>query len=659
MDSDVGSREEHRPEWLPESTCPLCFDLGEVSWTLDHIKTFGDIPFGYIDFAQLDVAAGGNCAGCQIIRQILQPYNLQLRNNGLFVILELRRPPDDKITYLPEVCIMCGGSYAGEGGRRSSKLRIVELQVGRKILGTERSAFPWECIQPMPKISGHTGSQEALHSARLWLGSCLDEHKGCKPNTRVRLPTRVLQIQGPKKICLIDSATSTGYYACLSYCWGKKPLIGTTSDNIDAHSNDIPWKDLPKTYQDAITFAHNLGLEYMWIDSLCILQDSDEDWRNEGGKMTQIYTNAHITLSAASSADAYEGCFFASSTSHSSRTLEFVGKDGKPYNFHCREKISSRDMPLAKRGWTYQERLLSNRIIHFTKEELVWECNERCVCECSAVGHYNGGGPGLGLIKQLCGLRDNSQIEDIWQSIIEDYSERSLTYPSDRLPAIQGLAKMVPATMGAYLAGHWSATLIQSLCWCSIERPLQSCIWRAPSWSWASATGSVRWETLSWSREDKCYPVSILSAMTTPKGNDPTGEVIDGKLVLRGICVEGRVFLNATSCQGDGQTDIVYFRADRPCRSQYHEVVDSQLYETRLWDCRLRHDGGRALAMKIMVSKTYPDYQIWLYLGALESNLDTYERLCVEDTMSLGIDERIQRRKIYTSLEREMVVTVV
>ncbi|KAF2852907.1 HET-domain-containing protein, partial [Plenodomus tracheiphilus IPT5] len=377
--------------------------------------------------------------------------------------------------------------------RETHSRRYTVLEIGRELRSKARltgnSNYPWRNIPPLPKISGNTESQEALLSARSWLGLCMDNHDACNCDTQTQLPTRVLHILEPKKIRLVEPADRSGSYACLSYCWGKRPFIRTTRQTLGKHLDGISWTDLPKTYQDAITFVHGLGLQYLWIDSLCIVQDSDEDWRHEGSKMSQIYSNAYVTLSATSSTGAHEGLFFRSDPSHIPRTLGFVNKDGMPYELHCREKMNSSDLsrsPLFKRGWTCQERLLSNRIIHFLKQELMWECAEMRTCECSVQSSWYRVELGIGAIKKLHTQEDKQWIEKIWEQIVRDYTKRSLTIPSDILPAVQGLAKRVPPSMGSYLAGHWSATLLASLCWESDERPFDQSEWRAPSWSWAS-----------------------------------------------------------------------------------------------------------------------------------------------------------------------------
>jgi hypothetical protein len=102
-----------------------------------------------------------------------------------------------------------------------------------------------------------------------------------------------------------------GHYVALSHCWGtlgKHPLR-TTTDNLQEHISGISWSTLPKTFQDALKITRELGIDYIWIDSLCIVQDSEEDWRQESREMGLIYERARVTIAAAGAADSSPKCF--------------------------------------------------------------------------------------------------------------------------------------------------------------------------------------------------------------------------------------------------------------------------------------------------------------------------------------------------------------
>lgn len=143
---------------------------------------------------------------------------------------------------------------------------------------------------------------EAVHTPQ-------EEHER---QTQWPLPTRLLDVgDSDHPIRLWESASSAkGEYACLSHCWGSHQLLRTLIGNLEAFKHDgIPWDQLPKTFQEAITFTRSLGLQYLWIDSLCIVQDDISDWNKEAANMAAIYQNSFITLAATDAANSREGLF--------------------------------------------------------------------------------------------------------------------------------------------------------------------------------------------------------------------------------------------------------------------------------------------------------------------------------------------------------------
>jgi len=162
---------------------------------------------------------------------------------------------------------------------------------------------PWSDLEIAHPISGDTGSQEAVSRVRTWLNRCSGEHSMCANTTARALPTRVIRIDGPKDVKLYIPDQQEARYVCLSHCWGNGSVIRTTKQNLSSFRLRIPWQELSRTFRDAIDFAYRLGFIYIWIDSFCIVQDSAEDWRHEGGRMDSIYANASLTLAATKSAD--------------------------------------------------------------------------------------------------------------------------------------------------------------------------------------------------------------------------------------------------------------------------------------------------------------------------------------------------------------------
>jgi hypothetical protein len=130
-----------------------------------------------------------------------------------------------------------------------------------------------------------------------------------------------------------------GRYAALSHCWGSNLTYKTSKDTLGSRKKAIVWSDLPATFQDAITICHELDVQYMWIDSLCIIQDSDEDWEEESAKMGTIYENAWITIAATSSAGSAEHFLASRPEECNPIDLNFVDASGDTHIIHIRQNI--------------------------------------------------------------------------------------------------------------------------------------------------------------------------------------------------------------------------------------------------------------------------------------------------------------------------------
>ncbi|OCK81956.1 HET-domain-containing protein, partial [Lepidopterella palustris CBS 459.81] len=275
------------------------------------------------------------------------------------------------------------------------------------------------------------------------------------------LPTRVLDLGGETpSLNIYESRNELGRYGCLSHCWGSSQPVITESSNLDRHKERVEWSALPKTFQDAISFARYLQIRFLWIDSLCIIQDNEADWQRESAKMASIYQNAYVVLAATRSSNADGGCF---------------SKTHTEYQAH-------EQFPLLTRAWTYQELLLGARIVHFAEHELVWECQESTRCQCG------------GVKTDVYPLERYSRLAKRWRAIVEEYSKLKLTCEKDKLPALSGLARyMQQYRTDRYLAGLWEDELPISLLWRPTEpgRTYRPSKYTAPSWSWASVVGKI------------------------------------------------------------------------------------------------------------------------------------------------------------------------
>jgi hypothetical protein len=221
-----------------------------------------------------------------------------------------------------------------------------------------------------------------------WLRVCQETHKHdqstARPLSLDDLPTRVIDVcaQSRSKIRLIDSiAMKSQDYTAFSHCWGTSAMF-TTNDTVGSLRDDIAMESLPLSFQDAITVTHGLGIRYLWVDSLCIIQDNKEDWDHEAARMQQVYSNAVCVIAASSASSSNDGFLNIQrqprpwvALRSSSGTLNYVCKSID--NFH----LDVEEAALNKRGWVLQERALARRSIHFTSTQLYMECGKGVQCE--------------------------------------------------------------------------------------------------------------------------------------------------------------------------------------------------------------------------------------------------------------------------------------
>ncbi|KAF2829411.1 hypothetical protein CC86DRAFT_189210 [Ophiobolus disseminans] len=206
-----------------------------------------------------------------------------------------------------------------------------------------------------------------------------------------------------------------------------------------------------------------LGYEYLWIDSLCIIHNDVADWRFEGSRMPDIYSNALLTIAATASSGASGGCFYSNSRFISAE-YTYPDADGLFQHVCIRKKMGYAAwifgrLPLLQRGWALQERLLSPRVVHFAENEVIWECKTSTDCECTMV-HHEDHVKGLSDFTQTLSVQE-SVLGELWHTIVEDYARRCLSYEMDIFPALQGIAKQFHLqTRSAYLAGVWESNII-------------------------------------------------------------------------------------------------------------------------------------------------------------------------------------------------------
>jgi hypothetical protein len=434
------------------------------------------------------------------------------------------------------------------------------------------------------------------------------QQQQCISGELPRLPRRVLDLRDfaeMNKLRLLDGSNMTGVYACLSYCWGTQNSCRTTTATILGFLVDIPWDILPQTYKDAVVVASGLKIPYLWIDALCIIQDDTGDWEEQSAQMADIYGNSVVTVAAANNSSVSEGflkitgpfteplvfpalshCSSDACISTSTRTpipspftvyarhvLDHIWLI--PYEWSAKDKIAAK--PLWSRAWCFQEEFLSPRVLGFYGDEMIFQCREGHYCECGLRHRDLPDSQRLISIKSALQTPFYDQFPSytantLWLSIIGNYGRRKLTFITDRLPALSGVARVVQGLFGTrYLAGHWDDdTLLLSLCWSASDgTPVPRFTgYVAPSWSWAAVlTGLTRNNPLC--DEYKLVKgTAVLAAETTLKTGDPTGAVLGGYLVVRGAFLDVEVVDDGRAMRRNG-VDINFSLDQEPCPSDW------------------------------------------------------------------------------------------
>ena len=425
-----------------------------------------------------------------------------------------------------------------------------------------------------------------------WVQTCWKNHD-CGPATDTRLPTRILEIgkKGEPSFRLSISNGRKGRYVALSHCWGKRPTTTTTAENIAEKLKSINLDALPANFRDAVIISRELGYEYLWIDSLCIIQGDRDDWVTESSLMGQVYQNCAVMLAASGASDSYGGMLNPRPDSCAlPNSKNFLSPKRRPFQ-------TLEESELGSRAWASQERILAPRIIYYSTEQIFWECRDNRKAESTtqtlldtyvnynkryhdrlhtadmfaySYADYSS--------KPVAAADDEDDETTIrpegWFWAIQGYSRRHLTNPADKLPAVSGLAQNVfhprRATGGNYLAGIWSSDILRQLLWengedrvaifCganyipfsslrTITKLSRAVTYRAPSWSWVAYDGPINNDRADdriipelevdvehW-KGSKRLDLKVIGMGIRLASKDPFGQVQEGSnIVVEGTC---------------------------------------------------------------------------------------------------------------------------
>ncbi|KAF2756264.1 HET-domain-containing protein [Pseudovirgaria hyperparasitica] len=452
-------------------------------------------------------------------------------------------------------------------------------------------------------MSSHTDNDTTWSIARRWLSQCLDGHSRCDLASPFRrLPSRLIDIGDSEegifpRLCATQNLDPQTPYFTMSHCWGGLIPSRLLSSNLQEYLQQLPLHFISLKFRETMACVKKLGYRYIWIDCLCIMQDSASDWAAESVYMGDFYRNALCNI-AANNSDSYEHSLF---TTRNTLAIEpcyvnVMESSGVTSAFFCiTADIWSRKVaegPIIRRGWVVQELALAPRILYFDQDQLYWQCRSSRACEqypehdlshsehitfipqapVSSVSHT----PWM-LQSDIKADRRSERAElepgSTWRTIMARYSECALSFEEkDKLIAISGVARRF-GSASEYFAGMWKADLPISLLW---KTYLQ---WRGggsrrrlasgtPTWSWASISATLDFPDTNKSRPDMVvelqdtpfpsYKAEVIEVFTQKDTDDPFGQVSKGH-----ICLDGALTNQKVNPLPNPRNDFLNGRADR------------------------------------------------------------------------------------------------
>ncbi|KAH7371492.1 heterokaryon incompatibility protein-domain-containing protein [Pyrenochaeta sp. MPI-SDFR-AT-0127] len=512
------------PNIFPERVCQSCQKItlhGLLNTSEDSRE---EDELYWLDY---DRDLPTNCPLCSIIFNSISRGNEIVGRVRVGLSVDDRKPENDiySVRQIRQVLIRkCWGGNAHIAGGGEFRIYAEPNSHAAKFVPSRRAPSSNLSDSTFEKIIG-------------WIKDCDETHTACQGHfaqasrtTTRYLPTRVVHVGSATRQphLHISQPQQNDRYIALSHCWGKSLQVRTLNENIEQFKEEIIFDNLSKTFQDAIRVTRRLGIEYIWIDSLCIVQDDKNDWLQESERMGAVYANAYITLAATWAADGSGGL---DSTRPSSNWIKFPcdGSDEAKGHmwFTDASWTSQTDIdkaPLNTRGWVFQEKMLSRRIIHFTFSQVYWECKKRFVGEeFEDKIHFLGKTlepsqfwadvntfthVGSFPIQRTNDIRDEGNTSSHvykfyngWRALAPYYCTLQLTKASDRLIALLGIIRVVEKQTGfRCVDGHWddgSWRFVRELMWLPKGQKTMSLLSDnersrlCSSWSWASLEGPI------------------------------------------------------------------------------------------------------------------------------------------------------------------------
>lgn len=480
----------------------LCRHCENITFTLPGSIT---LPFAVVVLADE--------GGCQFFQVILQKYpieNTDFSSRRPMLVLNCTE------TGGVDFCWMDGGTVLVDS---------CDLWIEESSMFARKGSLAFVDLKREP-LNSTPGSVRSFCTIRSWIRECDEKHAYCNTFREAlsgqQGPARLIDVgvEGNERVCICEAVfEGTEQYAALSYCWGHDQESKTKDANIKERCEGFALKDLSETIQDAISTTRKLRLRYLWVDAICIVQDNKVDCNQELPKMDQIYSGAAFTISAARVERADESFLRDRDLceTHGSicqvkyrRSSESASNIRSAFLSATRLDITHHD-PIDSRGWTFQERLRSFRVLQFGRKQTVWECptgtfvdgGENYFHDTSSKRLFTGKVTDS-IYPHLLDDQSSTAKKDLdlalgnWQDLVMEYTKRNLSQKADRLPAFAAIAKafgsFLQVESDQYIAGLWKFDICMQLRW---RRPDDMAVnkWcnqrHGPTWSWASLEGPV------------------------------------------------------------------------------------------------------------------------------------------------------------------------
>lgn len=453
---------------------------------------------------------------------------------------------------------------------------------------------------------------------RQWLQDCRSGHSECQQEVKIQ-PTRLLDLSsvalsGEVKLVLTaDIPVADVRYAALSHCWGtdiSKPPPKTNCHNQQDHMRGILLTDLPKNFQDAVAISLKLGIPYLWIDSLCILQDDKEEWEQEAMKMAHIYEGGVLTIAAAGSRDTYGGIIngldqptYTIPRPHNKSDKRADAGDQVRAEAHHDSLIiwqqydqrlfhSSMDSNYRQRGWILQELALSPRTVFFTKGPFFWQCRRFFEPEDKAYrsSQFEALFKTYANMVFTFNLSDRKSAFDVWWQWVDNYAGRRLSVASDASAAFAGLVGFFQRKTGCTpMLGLWEEQLALQLSWNIGQSQMNprkiSCTTIPvssdfPSWSWLSVvpnhTNGCNFSTPYGFGHRHTASVRVVEFAADWKGPEYTSKLCHSRLRVSGLTkhvtittvADGNKYSRWPRCDWD-RNGVPSLGTDWSCSLQY------------------------------------------------------------------------------------------